>query len=71
VTAKYAPVLCAASPREYFEILKGMGHLFQRFGGHSAAAGLTMEYDKLEAFENGMNESLRLVPPESLFPALL
>lgn len=53
-----------------FEILKGMGHLFQRFGGHSAAAGLTMEYDKLEAFENGMNESLRLVPPESFIPCV-
>ncbi|MGI6169167.1 MAG: single-stranded-DNA-specific exonuclease RecJ, partial [Christensenellales bacterium] len=53
-----------------FKILKSMDHLFQRFGGHSAAAGLTMDYSQLAEFCSGLNAQLQEMAPEAFIPCI-
>ena len=44
----------ARSPESFdlYEGLKASSHLLQNYGGHRAAAGLTIELDQLDAFQN-------------------
>lgn len=55
----------AAGELNIFELLQNCSDLFIKFGGHKAAAGLSMPYENLGAFINRMNEQLRQIP-ESL-----
>ena len=44
--------------------------LFERFGGHAQAAGLTMRHEKLPEFRMRLNESIRnSCPPEAFIPS--
>lgn len=45
-----------------FELLKNCSDLFLKFGGHKAAAGLSMPYENLNLFIQQMNEQLRSIP---------
>lgn len=45
-----------------FALLNNLSHLFIKFGGHKAAAGLSMPKENLEEFILGMNEQLATIP---------
>lgn len=45
-----------------FELLENCSDLFIKFGGHKAAAGLSMPYENLGAFTQRMNDQLRAIP---------
>ena len=57
-----------------FDLHGGMGrcrHLLQRFGGHRAAAGLTIARDRISEFTEAFNESVRAdLTLEDLVPEL-
>ena len=42
-----------------YDALKTCGHLLTKFGGHTAAAGLTLEEEKLEAFTKTFDDAIR------------
>ncbi|HLW56089.1 MAG TPA: single-stranded-DNA-specific exonuclease RecJ [Bacteriovoracaceae bacterium] len=52
----------AAGELNIFELLQNCSDLFIKFGGHKAAAGLSMPYENLGAFIERMNEQLRQIP---------
>ena len=39
---------------DLYGALARLGHLFEKYGGHSRAAGLTMSYDNLEKLSQGL-----------------
>lgn len=45
-----------------FALLNNLSHLFIKFGGHKAAAGLSMPKENLEEFISGMNAQLAEIP---------
>ncbi len=53
------------------EALESCGHLFEKFGGHAAAAGMTIKHENIEALRDHLNEyaSAKLTP-EELIPEL-
>ncbi|HEX8090747.1 MAG TPA: single-stranded-DNA-specific exonuclease RecJ [Blastocatellia bacterium] len=57
-----------------FHLLNGLescGELFERFGGHSHAAGLAMRADKIDEFRRRLNEHARKVlTDEDLIPTV-
>lgn len=69
--------IAAGSARsiEGFHILEGLescGHLLGKFGGHAAAAGLSVPLANLEAFETAINEyAAGVIPPEELVPRIV
>ena len=50
-----------------FEAIKHTAHLLQRFGGHSAAAGLSLCTENIEAFDDELNAYAKQTNIESLF----
>lgn len=52
----------SAGNLDIFNLLKAQESLFIKFGGHKAAAGLSMPKDNLRAFIDNMNASLQDVP---------
>ena len=46
------------------ELLGGVEHLLERWGGHAQAAGLTLKYDKFEEFRRAFMERMRDVEPQ-------
>ncbi len=50
-----------------FEALKSCSHLMTEFGGHSQAAGVNVEEDKLEELESALNAFFRAQYPQSAF----
>ena len=50
-----------------FEALKSCSHLMTEFGGHSQAAGVNVEEDKLEELENALNAFFRAQYPQEAF----
>ncbi len=52
----------SAGELNIFELLQNCSDLFIKFGGHKAAAGLSMPYENLNAFIARMNEQLRSIP---------
>ena len=55
----------SAGDLNMFELLQNCSDLFIKFGGHKAAAGLSMPYENLGAFIERMNAQLKSIP-ESL-----
>ncbi len=54
-----------------YEALKECGDILLQFGGHKAAAGLSIHYDKLNEFKTRFNEIARKnLSPEQLIPTL-
>jgi single-stranded-DNA-specific exonuclease len=45
-----------------FNLLQENAHLFDRFGGHKAAAGLSMPLENLEELKANLNKSLKEIP---------
>ena len=52
----------SAGSLDIFNELKKLESLFIKFGGHKAAAGLSMPKENLRAFIDGMNASLKDIP---------
>lgn len=52
----------SAGTLDIFNELKSLESLFIKFGGHKAAAGLSMPKENLRAFIDGMNASLKNIP---------
>lgn len=52
----------SAGPLDMFNLLKQNEHLFIKFGGHKAAAGLSMKKENLREFIANMNRLLKDVP---------
>lgn len=52
----------SAGDLNMFELLQNCSDLFIKFGGHKAAAGLSMPYENLGAFIARMNEQLKAIP---------
>lgn len=52
----------SAGELNMFELLDNCKDLFIKFGGHKAAAGLSMPYENLNIFIERMNEQLRAIP---------
>ena len=52
----------SAGSLDIFNELKKLESLFIKFGGHKAAAGLSMPKENLRAFIDGMNASLKNIP---------
>ncbi len=52
----------SAGNLDIFNLLKAQESLFIKFGGHKAAAGLSMPKENLRAFIDNMNASLKDVP---------
>lgn len=48
----------SAGTLDMFSLLKANEHLFLKFGGHKAAAGLSMKVENLREFKNNMNSAL-------------
>lgn len=51
-----------AGDLDLFNLLKTQEHLFIKFGGHKAAAGLSMPKENLREFIDGMNNHLKNIP---------
>jgi single-stranded-DNA-specific exonuclease len=47
-----------------FNLLKEQEHLFEKFGGHHKAAGLSMKKENLAALKNALTQKLRVIPDE-------
>ncbi|AUN97148.1 single-stranded-DNA-specific exonuclease RecJ [Bacteriovorax stolpii] len=52
----------SAGDLDIFSLLKKESELFIKFGGHKAAAGLSMPKENLRAFIDNMNASLKNIP---------
>jgi single-stranded-DNA-specific exonuclease len=52
----------SAGTLDIFNLLKKNEHLFIKFGGHKAAAGLSMKKENLREFIANMNELLKEIP---------
>lgn len=52
----------SAGDLDIFNLLKKAEHLFIKFGGHKAAAGLSMKKENLKEFINLMNNELKEIP---------
>lgn len=52
----------SAGTLDIFNLLKQNEHLFIKFGGHKAAAGLSMPKENLQEFIKNMNELLKDIP---------
>lgn len=52
----------SAGDLDIFSLLKKEADLFIKFGGHKAAAGLSMPKENLRAFIDNMNQSLKDIP---------
>lgn len=52
----------AAGELNIFECLQECNELFSKFGGHRAAAGLSMPKENLGAFKEKMNQILKTIP---------
>ncbi len=65
----------SARSTECFDILDALRHchdLLNRYGGHCAAAGLSIGLANLEAFEKAINEyAAEAIPPEELAPRVM
>jgi single-stranded-DNA-specific exonuclease len=48
----------SAGALDMFSLLKANEHLFLKFGGHKAAAGLSMKQENLREFRNNMQQAL-------------
>lgn len=63
----------ARSIRDFhlLDALESCGHLFERFGGHSAAAGMTIKQENIEKLREHLNEyAASKLLPEQLIPEL-
>lgn len=65
----------SARSTEWFDILEALSHchdLLHRYGGHCAAAGVSVGLANLEAFEKAINEyAAEVVQPEELVPRVV
>ena len=52
----------SAGDLNIFELLEKCSDLFIKFGGHKAAAGLSMKQENFRAFKDRMNELLKPIP---------
>jgi single-stranded-DNA-specific exonuclease len=52
----------SAGELDIFKILKECEHFFIKFGGHKAAAGLSMKKENLREFSSLINEKLKAIP---------
>lgn len=60
--------ILTGSARSYGRInllaaIRSAGHLLEKYGGHSGAAGLTIRKENLEAFRKAVDRHLRAIPP--------
>ncbi len=46
-----------------YKILKQVEHLFEKFGGHEYACGLTIRKDKIEVFKQEIKKLVKDIPP--------
>ena len=53
----------SAGPLNLFECLNQNSHLFIKFGGHKAAAGLSMKKENLPLLKENLKNHLRAMPP--------
>lgn len=53
----------SAGDLNIFELLEQCKDLFLKFGGHKAAAGLSMKAENFHAFKERMNFLLKVIPP--------
>ncbi len=53
----------SAGDLNIFEMLQKLSHLFARFGGHKAAAGLSIKKENLPVFTQEFKKLLRAIPP--------
>ncbi|MCR4708174.1 MAG: single-stranded-DNA-specific exonuclease RecJ [Clostridiales bacterium] len=67
--------VCVGSARsitgvDIYAALSSCSDLFDRFGGHSQAAGLTIRREKVEEFRHRLNENIwKTCPPEVFIPS--
>ena len=61
---------CRSIPEvDIYQALCGVSDLFQRFGGHKQAAGLTMPRDRIPELQRRLDEALfAAIPPEAYIP---
>ena len=52
----------SAGDLDIFNLLKSVDHLFIKFGGHKAAAGLSMPKENLKELVGLLNEKLKVIP---------
>ncbi|MCQ4086290.1 single-stranded-DNA-specific exonuclease RecJ [Saccharibacillus sp. JS10] len=56
---------------DIYEALLSVENTMQHFGGHPAAAGMSLEREQLEAFDQGLNEyAANKLLPEDLIPVI-
>ncbi len=56
---------------DIYDTLHRLGHLLVNFGGHQYAAGLTINRDKIEAFDEAINKlAMHSLRPEAMVPKL-
>lgn len=60
----------AISGVDLFATLSGLGHLFERFGGHRAAAGVTLKQEDLPALREAFATAFTDLPASSWEPVL-
>ena len=53
----------SAGPLNLFDCLQKNSELFEKFGGHKAAAGLSMKKSNLELLKKGLKNDLQKLPP--------
>lgn len=54
---------------DLYSLIKSQEHHLQKFGGHKMAAGLSMSSEAVEKFQQGINESARLIEAKDFIPA--
>ena len=47
------------------QLLRNLGHQLEKYGGHSAACGLTIDLDNIQDFQNGFAEQADSVMPDT------
>jgi single-stranded-DNA-specific exonuclease len=71
LTAKWPTVPGAASAYHLLNGLTACSDLFEKFGGHSHAAGITIRPERIEEFRRRLNEHAgACLTPEDLEPSV-
>ncbi|MCI4405969.1 MAG: single-stranded-DNA-specific exonuclease RecJ [Sulfuricurvum sp.] len=53
---------------DLYSLIKSQEALLAKFGGHKMAAGLSLEYENVDPFRQGINDVARSIPPEDFIP---
>lgn len=53
---------------DLYSLIKSQETLLGKFGGHKMAAGLSLEYENVDRFRQGINDAARSIPAEDFIP---